>query len=272
MYHLHKVVLMQSPFFARMLLSETNQELIIVEGFLSLECANDHRITKEGMEISLRDLYDPTLTLQRLSSITPTNALSVLPSACFLELSDLASHCHSVLLSALSRSTIVDYAIHLDQIRPPRNQKAGASPYGVRHRYMDMWGEWHGKVEEAVVAFLGGLVNGYLGDEEKSRDVGEDDVVEVGEDGREKTPTARPMGLPEIEKLLTTLPLLWVRRVLESDTLCVANEFARYELIKRVAKARRSVPRCVKSEIDLEEAEYEKRATARKVRERLSLG
>ncbi|KAJ3042189.1 hypothetical protein HDV00_008078 [Rhizophlyctis rosea] len=253
MYRLHKVVLMQSPFFKRMLLSETNQELIIVEGFLSLECGNDHRITKEGMEISLHDLYDPTLTHHRTQTISPLNAFSVLPSACFLELTDLASHCASVILTYMSRDTIVDFAVNLDTIKPPR--KVPPSSYGVAHRYWDVLAGVHGVLEESVLGFCVGLVNGYLGDGE-----GEDEGVM----GTKEDPTTL---------LLTSLPLLWVRRILESDHLCVPHEYARYELIKRVVKARRGRVR-VKGEIDLEQEVAEQLAVqaAVKVAQRLSLG
>lgn len=57
MYRLHKVILMQSPFFARMLLDDKNQEMIFVEGFLSLECGRDHRLTKEGMEVCVSQSF-----------------------------------------------------------------------------------------------------------------------------------------------------------------------------------------------------------------------
>ncbi|KAJ3291363.1 hypothetical protein HK104_006158 [Borealophlyctis nickersoniae] len=277
MYRLHKVVLMHSPFFARLLLDDSNQELIIVEGFLSLECGGDHRITKEGMEICMHDLYDPD-GFHR-TNITPVNAFPVLASACFLELASLATYCANVILAAMNSSTVIEFASCLDRIRPPRDTTSAivASPYGVAHEYWQLLAKHHKRLSEAVLSYLCQLVNVSLDvkqeDEESDEEWGE--VVEDSEDGGEGSAAAaarsnqnRKCQTDPTDDVLSCLPLSWVRRVLESETLCVPTEFARYEVIKEVVEARRRRIR-VKGEVDVEEAEALAAATTAKVAKRL---
>ncbi|KNC97252.1 uncharacterized protein SPPG_07639 [Spizellomyces punctatus DAOM BR117] len=210
-YRLHRVILLQSPFFKRLLLDENGGEVVIVEGFLGVEIGGDWRVTREGVQTALRDLY----AASQRASITPLNVLSILPAACFFELHSLKSYCVNTILTTLSTDTIVTYATQLERLRP---HGVLSSPYGHKHAYGRLFAECHRKLSEAVLGFLCGVVNVGLAKE---------------------IPDSEKGHAMSAEQVLTRLPLCWVRRVLESDLLCVQSEFERYELVKRVVGSRR---------------------------------
>ncbi|RKO92420.1 hypothetical protein BDK51DRAFT_30938 [Blyttiomyces helicus] len=239
MYALHRVVMMQSPFLRRLLLDDHNQELVIVEGFLTLEFGNDKRISKEGMEIALRDLYDPPNFPSR-RAITHHNALTVLLSACFLELPDLCLHCtNATILATMDRESAVAHARSLDALV----RSGGAtSLYGPSHRFAALWNEHKAVVEEAVLSYLVQAVN-YGLSQSAGRAV-EGQASADKEPEEEAEPREVGDNLVTAEGILSALPSRWVRRVLACDALCVPGEFARYELVKRVLDVRaRSKPR-----------------------------
>ncbi|KAJ3014336.1 hypothetical protein HKX48_005212 [Thoreauomyces humboldtii] len=183
------------------------------------------------MDISLEDLYMPPS--HRAHRITPANVLSVLPAACFLELRSLAKHCVDTLIDALSTDSIIDYAVRLESLRPPT--RSMVSPYGNKHEYSQLFGQCYTQLSDAILNFLCGVINaGLCADKE------DEGAENSRTDGEPRPDCDNAMWA---ENLLAKLPLCWVRRVLESDLLCVANEFERYELVKRVVKMRRVVPR-----------------------------
>ncbi|TPX57469.1 hypothetical protein PhCBS80983_g03820 [Powellomyces hirtus] len=221
-YRLHRVMLMQSPFFRRLLLDETGSEVVVVEGSLCIEIGGDWRVVREGMDISLEDLYMPPS--YRSKKVNTTNVLAVLPAACFLELESLARHCVSTILGTLARETVIDYAVQLERLRLP--VRDAPSPYGPKHAYTKLFGQCLTQLSDAILSFLCGVINAGLctdADAEALLDEHEDAV--------------------SAETLLVQLPLCWIRRVLESDLLCVPNEYERYELVKRVVKMRRVTTR-----------------------------
>ncbi|KAJ3174904.1 hypothetical protein HDU87_006570 [Geranomyces variabilis] len=234
-YRLHRVVLMQSPFFRRLLLDENGAEVVVAEGSLGIEVGGDWRVVREGMDISLRDLYMPAS--HRNAQITPENVLAVLPAACFLELSNLAAHCVRTVLASLSADTAVDYATQLERLRLPPGRTA-PSPYGPKHAYAKLFGQCLDKLCDTVLGFLCGVINAGLTAVDGAH------VKQDLSDGPLANQAHAPQqadqhGATLADDLLSRLPLCWVRRVLESDLLCVPTEHERYELVKRVVAMRR---------------------------------
>ncbi|KAJ3154448.1 hypothetical protein HDU89_008518 [Geranomyces variabilis] len=234
-YRLHRVVLMQSPFFRRLLLDENGAEVVVAEGSLGIEVGGDWRVVREGMDISLRDLYMPAS--HRNAQITPENVLAVLPAACFLELSNLAAHCVRTVLASLSADTAVVYAAQLERLRLPPGRSA-PSPYGPKHAYAKLFGQCLDKLCDTVLGFLCGVINAGL-----TAVDGANVKLDLS-DGPQADQAQAPQpagqhGAAAADDLLSRLPLCWVRRVLESDLLCVPTEHERYELVKRVVAMRR---------------------------------
>ncbi|KAI8827084.1 uncharacterized protein EV422DRAFT_512570 [Fimicolochytrium jonesii] len=224
-YRLHRVILIQSPFFRRMLLDQTGKEVVVVEGSMGIEMGGDWRVAKEGMDLSLRDLYIPPS--YRPKHVTYRNALTVLPAACYLELSSLSHFCVDVVLKTLSTETVVDYASQLERLRP--SPRGITSPYGPNHQYAKLFRDCYTELYDAILCFICGVINSGLSSEDAVASAQWEGEQEVEQDKRSIA----------AEQLLAKLPLCWIRRVLESDLLSVPNEFERYELIKRVVKMRR---------------------------------
>ncbi|KAJ3160411.1 hypothetical protein HDU86_000745 [Geranomyces michiganensis] len=240
-YRLHRVVLMQSPFFRRLLLEENGVEVSVAEGSLGIEVGGDWRVVREGMDICLRDLYMPAS--HRSTQITPENVLYVLPAACFLELSTLAAHCVRTVLASLSAHTAVDYADQLERLRLPPGRTA-PSPYGPKHAYAKLFGQCLDKLSNAVLGFLCGVINAGLTAEDGAglKQEMKSAVGGLQADQAQAARQADQLGAQAADDLLSRLPLCWVRRVLESDLLCVPTEYERYELVKRVVAMRVSAP------------------------------
>ncbi|KAJ3187783.1 hypothetical protein HDU85_006176 [Gaertneriomyces sp. JEL0708] len=215
-YKLHRIILLQSPFLARLLLDEHKQEMVIVEDALVLECIGDVRISRAGMESALRDLYSPPSSRSLINAQT---ALSILAAACYLELPSLAHHCTTTLLSTLSPTSILSLASALETMRPPADMRS-MTRYGNTHMYPRLFSRHWGLLDKAVEGYLCLAVGGLWsrlkhGDQQESEDQ------------------------QLLDELLGGLPLCWVRRVVESDTLCIGSEFERYEMVKRIYEVRK---------------------------------
>ncbi|KAJ1562488.1 hypothetical protein HK405_011506 [Cladochytrium tenue] len=237
-FRLHKVVLQQSPMLSRVLSGSTYSGC--VEDFLSLETGGDQRITGDAMECALRDLYNP---LERTSRIYPSNALTVLAAACFLELPDLAATCEKYILDTLRLDTVMDYAEGIDVLRPPPTaspagpRSAGHQPepqelqgaYGPNHEYISLLRSHHAALQAGVLSYLCQATSAALSDD------CDPDAAAVAAVDADLSAAA--------EALLIQMPVRWIRRVLDCSALCVPDEFARYTLAKRAARLRRSAAR-----------------------------
>ncbi|KAI9351139.1 hypothetical protein DFJ73DRAFT_831726 [Zopfochytrium polystomum] len=213
-FKLHRVVVLQSPLFARIFLTASSSPASSSDdSFFVLETGGDKRITVESIEVVLHDLYN---TAHRVDLIKSTNAANVLAAACFLELDDLATYCSDFILRTSSAPTIMGYAEAVDVLRPP--PRTVQSPYGGDHAYFALLRTHHTNLQSGILSYLCQTVNLALSLEFKD-------------------------GASKVNDLFATMPVSWLRRVMECNALCIANEFERYELLKRVTLYRRQALR-----------------------------
>jgi hypothetical protein len=153
-------------------------------------------------------------------------------TACFLELTDLLEYCHEEILASLSRHTILQYTIDLDKIRPPTD----ASRTRKDREYYHLLKVYHAAVQSAVLSYLCQLVN-----------VGLSTASSMSNENS---------GKRHLDPLFEELPVRWLKRVIECDALCIADEYERYELLKCIAIERRKTFRKRKASLDGTQVRY----------------
>ncbi|TPX34230.1 hypothetical protein SmJEL517_g03084 [Synchytrium microbalum] len=217
-YNLHKIVLVQSPFFVRLLSDDCTD--------LSFDY-HDDRWTVAAMDIVLRDLYDLVTVdkhhrnATRISMIAPDNVLPVLSAACFIEWPDMIEYCTNLFLDSLSLDTVILYARGLDVLKPPPPPDM-MTPYRD-HGYATQLHTVYKTLHASLLSYVCQLMN----QSSIGAVLSSDDALNENEDG-----SINQTGLPETAiKIMTQLPLHWLRRILESDALCVLNEFVRYRMV-----------------------------------------
>lgn len=206
-YHLHRLILAQSPFFDSMIhgpWKESDQTLVE----LTLD---DPNITLEGFEIAIGRFYgiwteeaegDPAYEPHQqqqpvtvvfagnqalyASRLTPNNALSVLAAANYLDFDSLCAQCTAYIVRTLSAQRVVAY-VH----------------FSHDHSYHP----WSSQIADACHTFL--CRNGF------------DD--------------------PRIKclEVFESLPAKWLPQVIGSDAFWVPSEWDRYLLCRRIVDGRR---------------------------------
>ncbi|KAG0087738.1 hypothetical protein BGZ93_010759, partial [Podila epicladia] len=215
-YHLHRLILAQSPFFDSMMHGPW-KERAQTQIDLTL---NDPNITLEGFEIALGRMYgiwtveadddlayvrqqrrqedeqeqkQPEFTVvfagtQALyaSRLTPANAFAVLATAVYLGVESLCAQCTAYIVRTLSASRVIDY---------------------VRLSHRHSYHPWSSQIADACHTFL--CRNGF------------DD------------PRVQCLGVFE------RLPAEWLVKVIGSDTFWVPSEWDRYLFCRRIVERRR---------------------------------
>lgn len=204
-YHLHRLILAQSPFFDSMIngpWKESGQTLIE----LTLD---DPNITLEGFEIAIGRMYgiwtieedDPAYEPHQqqpvtvvfagsqavyASRLTPDNALSVLATATYLGFDSLCAQCTAYIVRTLAVQRVVAY---------------------VRFSHNHSYHPWSSQIADACHTFL--CRNGF------------DD--------------------PRIEcfEVFESLPAKWLPHVIGSDAFWVPSEWDRYLFCRRIVDRRR---------------------------------
>ncbi|KAJ1344783.1 hypothetical protein BSLG_000298 [Batrachochytrium salamandrivorans] len=275
-FRLHRIVLMQSPFFRALLLSNLSSSII------SLRTDTDPRITTAGLETALRDLYSVHPSSQRKLLLNESTAIPVLSAACFLELQDLADYCVRQIAKVMSHiSRIGLLASQLDNL-DPANDLSPAS-YGPQHQYITLLGRYHSLLNSFCTATLCRFVGMHSMDEDdlplqitaESESVspriydqtrisfsdsnsGISVVAAAAEPTSANTtllPSIAATSFPEtisdptqesvqttldialaspLVEFLATLPMSWIKRLMESDWLCVRCEFDRYQITTQI--------------------------------------
>ncbi|KAI9098340.1 hypothetical protein DFS34DRAFT_109791 [Phlyctochytrium arcticum] len=229
-FHLHRAILIQSPFFRRLLLNNHGKAIESKEGYLGLKIDRNGRVIRQGIELALQHLY----SLKSVCGgpvpsdpVTPSEVFTILPAACFFELETLVQTCVQRILTTLSLSTILPYTHHLEQLRS--EDELLITAYGPRHEYGKLVKKCCKVLEKAFEGFLCENVNMSLHQRAPKSETNGPEILEDDENSTTKS----------VDLLWSNLPLRWVRLILESDLLCVENEFERYELVKRVVDLRR---------------------------------
>ncbi|KAG0333992.1 hypothetical protein BG000_008719 [Podila horticola] len=216
-YHLHRLILAQSPFFDSMVHGPW-KERAQTQIDLTLD---DPNITLEGFEIAVGRMYgiwtveadddlashahqhqeeekeqkQPEFTVvfagtQALyaSRLTPHNALSVLAAATYLGIDSLCAQCTAYIIRTLSASRIIDY---------------------VRLSHRHSYHPWSSQIADACHTFL--CRSGF------------DD------------PRVQCLGVFE------RLPVEWLVKVIGSDAFWVPSEWDRYLFCRRIVERRRRI-------------------------------
>nr|KAJ3422832.1 hypothetical protein HK105_006128 [Polyrhizophydium stewartii] len=223
-FKLHKIILMQSPFFRSLLVSRTTTSTI------TLRTEGDPRITAAGLEIAIRDLYNLHASTNRRLALVYQNAMSVLCAACFLELQDLADHCVRQIAAIMAPpNRIGRLAFQLDSLDP--NNSLELASYGPQHQYATLLSRYHAEISTFCMGSLCRIVamhniDGFDARQSASR---------AAEHGETQSDGATANGMASLIAFLETLPVSWVKRLLECDWLCVRSEFDRYLIAKQLA-------------------------------------
>ncbi|KAI8928843.1 hypothetical protein BC831DRAFT_446784 [Entophlyctis helioformis] len=274
-FKLHRIMLLQSPFFRSLLLASPLSTIIV------LRTDTDPRITPQGLAIVLNDLYcihsprssayhgkTSASALASASSAPPPmrltldNAMSVLAAAAFLELEDLGATCTEAVASMMAMpSAVARIAWQLDDFDP-----ASACPpasYGPQHGYVGLLKRYHGQMSTLCLARMCRIVSLFalhghgtdslhatdsaaqgaaVAAEPASADrdggaVADDMGSGSSQDAANEVPPSSPMPLLDF---LTQLPLTWLKRLIECDWLCVRFEFDRYLIAKEVLRVCRA--------------------------------
>ncbi|KAI8837589.1 hypothetical protein BC829DRAFT_404978 [Chytridium lagenaria] len=203
-FRLHKVVLLQSPFMARLMAD--NQD---VSNSLTLDLCGDPRITKRVRRGCFWDLYDSSEG-GRTSRIHSEDLMNVLAASCFFELEDLATYCNNLIMTTMSFDNVMEFAKSMDTLRPS-SSLIRLTSYGPEHQYHSLLKSHCTDLHAAILSYLCQCVNTEL---------------TRGEEGC-------------LSKLVTAMPISWLRRIIECDVLAVTSEFERYELLKSIVLIRR---------------------------------
>ncbi|KAK9470813.1 uncharacterized protein V1510DRAFT_421889 [Dipodascopsis tothii] len=99
-YHLHRLVLARSPFFASMFSDRWAPD---GAGPLAVDFAADANITRTSLEIALADMYG-----QRDPAAVAQHALAVVATASFLGLASLGRAAQAAAVAAVSADTVAD--------------------------------------------------------------------------------------------------------------------------------------------------------------------
>ncbi|KAI8809564.1 hypothetical protein BJ742DRAFT_228324 [Cladochytrium replicatum] len=225
-YRLHRIMLKQSPLISRLLAIQIQREIRpSVIGImpqwagdmeeeqwnnLTIEFGGDPRLTKEGVEVVLMDLYDIG-SRHRKDRITRHNAMAVLTAACCFEWTELVEYCVDFVLDTVDPTSIVEYAIQVEYINPAQ---IPASRY-QNHRYLELLNTHHHILQVACLSYLCQLVCVLM-----------------------NPGTGGTYDLAAPAEVLAQLPIPWVKRVVECHALVVKDDFVRYELAKETFQRR----------------------------------
>ncbi|EGF84429.1 hypothetical protein BATDEDRAFT_34299 [Batrachochytrium dendrobatidis JAM81] len=273
-FRLHRIVLMQSPFFRGLLLSN------LASAIISLRTDTDPRITTNGLEVALRDLYTIHPSFQRKLILTESTAMSVLSAACFLELEDLAEYSVRQIATVMScTSNIGVLALQLDHLDPLGFAKP--TSYGPQHQYTVLLARYHAQLSRFCTASLCrfiGLCSMNDKDAENScdEDTSADSLNDIGSMtaavaaepvSSDNTPMVSATSgavkqvqrnntekvklhlqstdlqtsnveaaISPIVKFLAVLPMSWIKKLIESDWLCVRCDFDRYLITTQIIR------------------------------------
>ncbi|KAG0017069.1 hypothetical protein BGZ81_010926, partial [Podila clonocystis] len=215
-YHLHRLILAQSPFFDSMIHGPW-KERAQAQIELTLD---DPNITLEGFEIALGRMYgiwtveaDDNLAYARqyheeeqeqkqpeftvvfagtqalyASRLTPANALAVLAAATYLGIESLCAQCTAYIIRTLSPARVVEY---------------------VRLCHRHSYHPWSSRIADACHTFL--CRSGF------------------------NDPRVQCLGVFEL------LPVEWLPRVIGSDAFWVPSEWDRYLFCRRIVERRRRI-------------------------------
>ncbi|KAJ3089864.1 hypothetical protein HK102_005287 [Quaeritorhiza haematococci] len=208
-FKLHRIIAIRSPYLASLL-----QELEMNgDGFThSLDITipvNDPNITTEGLSIALGHLYASfSHALLTTPSPTPNHRSvmlrSVLAASNLLHLADLASFATELIKGDVSRMTVLEYCLFVNQ-----------------HEWGGNYGSWSQEIRDAVFGYLcKGVVR------ELAEKIGPIWGMREGESYK------------ELVKIFADLPFEWLKKVVESKLFEVPSDMERYYFAKEVIALR----------------------------------
>lgn len=175
-------------------------------------------------------MYDLHSSTVRESLINPVNASFVLAAACFFEMTDLADFCIDYILTGMNPDTISKFIDQLDRLCLLDTHATKAS-LDQEHQYGGLIREHHKILEKSCLSYLYQLVSA-LGFESTLKDNAGPMV------NKRKDPVAPLYKWKSAEHFLATLPLGWIKKITDSDTLCLESEYARYISLKLIFEYR----------------------------------
>ncbi|KAJ3133671.1 hypothetical protein HK100_004218 [Physocladia obscura] len=178
---------------------------------LTLECAEEWGLDGDGLEYALKDIYKPYDSHFSNTTISHKRVFPILIAACFLNYPHLINKCIRHIVATSSAATIAEYLTHLDST-------LAALPNFPETAANTAYREFHRRKTAVCDALTPALTSCFL------RAV---NLAASGDSG----------GGDDIA-MMAEVPFRWFQYAVESPMLCVAGEFARYEILKRWAVAR----------------------------------